>query len=161
MLEEHKLTPLLEIGDLKVKISLLSILLGGGNIDIFVESPFVSYIEFNKKNNWEIASGDKSKSFESKDNVEPEDMVLPAFLAQSRLNLKVRRLKINYKFKSKSPGIVDLSRFIIKDLNFKGPTAFELDSDFHTELSNKKKISLSTLVIGEFNLAEIIETKKN
>lgn len=161
-----KSVPLLEVGDLQVQVPIFAILLGGGNIDIFIESPAVSYIEFGKKNNWELAAKENETAINKKkdsDNIEEghsSDIVLPAFLAQSRLNLKVRRLKLNYKLKDKSSGKVNLSRFIIKDLNFKEATAFELDSDFQVSLASKKNVSLSTLVLGEFNLAEILETKK-
>jgi len=164
---------LVSVKNLNVKIPLWSILMGGGTVDIKLDKPHLSYIESKKSNNWQVAMKSKkqkksrrvtkkkiSKEVTSKDKAEEQSLLIPALISQSKINVKLTDVQVNYKLKDKSQGNLILSKFLVKNLNFKTDSAFELNSILNYKLATKETFSVNTLVIGHFNLKEFIDTKE-
>jgi hypothetical protein len=167
---------LVAIKNLNVDIPLWSILMGGGTINLDLDKPYLNYVEGKKGNNWQAAlptkrqkakierlkKASKKKPLEKKTvkKVEKEHSILiPALVSQSKINVKFKDVNINYQLKDKSKGSLVLNKFLIKNLNFKTESAFELDSKINYVMPTKEKLSFKALLIGHFNLKNYIETK--
>ncbi len=155
---------LFSVDDVTIKIPLWSIITKGGTVTITVQKPDFTYKEYEKGNNWTTAMGgdaanteSSSPSEESTSNEGASNKVrVPAFLVRTKLNLNLHEMKVHYGLKDGSKGEVALNRFVVKELGLGSPTAFELDSKLDLKLAPPNKVAFSTLVIGQFNLAEYI-----
>jgi hypothetical protein len=162
---------LFKVKGVEIKIPIWSIITGGGDIDVLVNKPQIYYKQFKKTDNWSIAlkkKSSKSKKVKSKKAPEAEknkkgdlkektdgQITLPVFLTKSKLNLKLLNIQVDYLLKNKDKGKLDVSKFILKDIGLNHQTAFVIDSDL--SFKNKtNKISLHTLIIGEFNVSDIL-----
>jgi hypothetical protein len=163
-----------KIGNLSVKIPIWAIIFGGGTIQVRSEKPEINYHEFSKSNNWSYAMDDDGKSNSvtlkssksgnsnngGESDVGVEAFAIPAFITNSKLHLKITDVGLTYRLKDKSKGKVLLSKFLIKDLNFNSSTAFEIASFQSFQMKNGNEAAFKTLLIGSFNLSELIESKK-
>ncbi|MFZ8999694.1 MAG: hypothetical protein ACO20H_00190 [Bacteriovoracaceae bacterium] len=147
---KHSTGNLLDLKSFIVKIPIFSLLTGYGSIDFKIERPKLSYKEFKKKNNWQMAMGE-SKAKSKKDNSELS-LAVPAFLAGVKINFDISQTKLDYVLREGKKGELEISKFLIKNLNLKEPTAFEVKSKF-----SQDKTKLDFLVIGELHLNKLVE----
>jgi hypothetical protein len=161
--QDDELTPMLEVEDLKVRIPIWAILTGGGTIETTLTRPTIHFEELDGSNNWLLATGktltkegSKVEQGNKKESVETSELAIPLFLVSSAINLKVTDLNLSYDL-GKNRGNVKLNRFLIKNLNIKDPTAFEIDSLISFDLADdSQKVQFHTLMIGEFDLSSYL-----
>lgn len=158
-----QVVPMVEVEDLEVRIPIWAILTGGGTIETSLSSPKIHYESIEDSNNWLLAMG-KEKPNTANQDVQTEtqnssgaqEIAIPLFLASSAINLRVTDLNLTYKI-DKNQGDIKLNRFLIKNLNIKDPTAFEIDSVLAFQFDDtQQKIQFQTLVIGEFDLSSYL-----
>ncbi len=160
---------LVSVENFFVRIPLWSIITGGGTIEVSLTSPMVHYEDLTGLSNWDkardvIPSKKKAapKASESASNentnqeLKTEDLIIPAFIANSVVDLKVKDLKLSYALKD-SAGDFVISRLIFKNVSLKAASGFEIDSKFNLDLASGEKVSFSTLVIGEFRLEQLLQ----
>ncbi len=147
-----------------VEINIFSILLGGGKVDINIKNPVLNV---SKKANGDLnlnkyikttpvnVVGPKSEDSTSDETVKVE---IPSFIENSRLNFKLTELLVNYKDKELSKFKID--KVLLKNLNLKTPTAYELDSYIDYSISENDSVSFVFRLFGELNLDQLI-TKKS
>ena len=161
-------TDLFAVENVHVEIPIWSILIGTGTIAINLKSPAINYYEFAAENNWSYAQGKKTlaapvaqEKKASSQKVETKDsFVVPAFISRVKINIKLEDVGLTYRLKNKSSGSVRLQRFLVKNLNFESPTAFELLSQIDVTPAKNQNLSLEALLIGQFNLADLIKGDK-
>lgn len=157
--------------ELRVKIPLWAALTGVGKIEVKLDKPAVNYTEFlpgDYANNWTYAMdikpgvGTQENSSDKKEAPAKEKgkITLPGFVANIKADIRVYDILVDYFLKDGSKGQLILSRFLVKDISLKGQTAFELDSKFSFNMKNNQTFAFDTLVVGQLNLSEFIETEK-
>lgn len=159
--------------ELKVKIPLWAAITGVGKIEVKLDKPAMNYAEFvggDYANNWTYAMDAKigapvaaaAPVAEKADapKKEASSITIPSFLSNIKADIRVYDIVVDYSLKDSSKGQVTLSRFLVKDINLKGQTAFELDSSFSFNMKNDQTFGLNTLVVGQVNLGEFIEKQK-
>lgn len=162
--------PLFAVEDVHMKVPVWAILFGGGEIDVQVSSPEVFYKTLADQNNWSNAmrgpEAHKTQENEQEQQEQEQEsqssqaaMIVPGFLMNGQLNLKVSDLKVHYQMEEQK-GELDIAKFLIRNLNFDSSTAFEIDSHLSFELSESQKVSFDTLVIGQFNLGDYLNNKE-
>lgn len=161
---------LIKVDNLSVKIPIWSIITGGGTATLEMKKPQLSFIEYKKSNNWQLALG-KSKTANRKtkktskkntavantDDASTAIVALPAIASNIILNLLISDVELIYKGKKKNNGKVVISKFLVKNLNLKKSTAFEIDSKFNYQIKKNENISLKALVIGQFNIGSFLK----
>jgi hypothetical protein len=161
---EENSKQLFGVEDVRIKVPVWAILFGGGEIEVQVNSPKLRYVTLGETNNWSVAMKATERKKEqstkkdptSKKESSPASMVVPAFLAQSQLNLRVSDLKIHYQL-DEQKGELNIKKFLVRNLNFESSTAFEVDSQMIFELGPEQEVSFDTLIIGQFNLGDYIQ----
>ncbi|MEI8347503.1 MAG: hypothetical protein WCG27_08545, partial [Pseudomonadota bacterium] len=162
---------LFSIDEVQARIPVWSILTGGGSVDIQLDKPLFRYHEFKGEgNNWTYAMGDKkataqatpqeTKEVKKEEKGSGTAIAIPAFLSRTRLNFRLTSMRVAYELKDGQKGEVQLSRFLIKNLNFETSTAFELASQMDFKLPEKKSLGLEALVIGDINFSELVKGEK-
>lgn len=164
---------MLSVKDLTVKVPIWSILTGGGSIDVNLDSPKVGYYELKNGTNWSLSTkggkkktapvkpSTKTKKEESKaKSVEANQLVIPAFIANSNVNLRLKNILLDYAMKPKTKGTVEINKFIVTNLGLKSKAAFELDSKIILGQKKASDVSFRSLIIGEFSLSEFLKNNK-
>lgn len=157
--------------ELKVKIPLWAALTGTGRIEVKLDKPAMNYAEFQTgdyANNWTyamdikpgVASVEGQADKKNEDKKEPTQITLPGFLTNIKADIRVYDIAVDYALKDASRGQVTLSRFVVKDISLKGQTAFELESKLTFNMKNNQTFGFDTLVVGQVNLSEFIESQK-
>lgn len=149
------------VDSLDLKVPLWAIITDGGVIEVQLDKPIVNYQEFSTNNNWTYALGNKDndkldevtkKVEEDKHNPNPAI----GLLAKSKINVRISDVLIKYFLKDKSNGQVTVSKFLVKGLNLKEATAFEIQTDAKFNMANQSVVTVSALAIGELNIAELV-----
>jgi len=170
-LKDEPHSPLASINVLDVKIPIWAILTGGGTVGININAPILHYTEIaNNQNNWNkalkstnenVEKSTSTKKSEEKNSVsEKKSLALPAALSRSKLDLKLTNLVLKYSLLNKTKGDVEISRFFIKNLNFKSATAFEVASQIHQKAGKNEEISMEAVLIGQLNLGHYLENQE-
>jgi hypothetical protein len=156
-------TKLFSVNEIKVKIPLWSIILSGGSASIEIDKPELTYTEgAGNETNWSKAMGTQATTAASSDNKNDEPTVtnqkinLPKQLLSSKLGIKLLDTMVDYRLKDGSSGTVNISKIMFKDINFEGPSAFEVNSQISIVDKNKVRTSFDTLVVGQFNLKDYL-----
>ncbi len=160
---------LFSVDNLRARIPLWAIFTRGGKAVIALDRPEVFYLENAATNNWSEAMGVVSTSTQAPSatssngteikNTSVNNTNIPALAYKSSLDFKLQEMSLRYQLKDNQKGQLKISKFLIKGLNLTVPTAFELDSEFKTNLDKGKQLSFQTLVIGQFNLADYLADK--
>lgn len=150
---------MLAVDELIVKVPLWAVLTNGGVIEIQMDKPLMNYAEFPVGNNWTYAMGDKE---DKKDEKTPEEKAKAQeeaieLFGKSKINVKLSDVAVKYALRSNSSGQVNISRFLVKGLNFETSTAFEIASDAKFIMSDLSEVSFSTIAIGEINIADLVK----
>jgi len=147
---KHSTGDLLDLQSFLVKIPVFSVLTGHGSVDFKIQKPKLSYKEFKKKNNWQMAMGENKQKAEKTDS--ELSLVIPAFLSNIRINFDMGQTNLDYYLQSGEKGTLAITTFLIKNLNLKEPTAFEVRSNY-----SQDKTKLSFLAIGEVHLNKLLK----
>lgn len=151
---------MMAVDELVVKVPLWAILTNGGVIEIQLDKPLMNYAEFPVGNNWTYAMGDKKD--EDKDEKTPEEKAAEqekaiGIFGKSKINVKLSDVAVKYSLRDHSNGQINVSRFLVKGLNFESSTAFEIASDAKFVMADKSEVSFSTIAIGEINIADLVK----
>jgi len=148
--------PIASVSDTKLRIPVWSILKGGGVVEVEINSPQFYWSKLKKsESNWSQAMNSSPKKTSSSVPV-----VLPAFLATSRLNIKMKDSKIKYHLSENEKGTFLISKLLIKELGLENPAAFEVDTTIVMQQDTLGEISANMLVIGEADLHKFISQGK-
>ena len=156
---------MMAVDEMVVKVPIWAIITNGGVVEIQVDKPLMNYTEFQEGNNWTYAMGGKKeeeaktpeeKAAEAQKNAEKSAKALDVF-GKSKINVKLSDVAVKYTLKDNSNGQINVSRFIVKGLNFESSTAFEIASDSQFVMKDNSKVSFSTIAIGEINIADLVK----
>lgn len=163
---KHKLVAL---NNFNIRIPIFSILTGGGNLQVSLDSPTLHYIEYSKGNNWtqslvknkvvkKKARKSKSSKMENKNSLpdSPSKLVIPSFLINSTVSVDIKKLDINYKLKDKSSGKLYIERILFKKLGLNNSSAYEIKSTLKYKVKSGDELKVNALLIGQFNLSQFI-----
>lgn len=158
-----------------LKIPIWSLLSDGGEISLKVDSPQVSYVEYDEdSNNWKIAMGKEfetasaknNKSSKKKNSTEDKikakdgssELLIPAFFAKSKINIRFDNTDLIYQTVGKLKGQVQIRKFLIKNLSLKESLAYELQSTLELEEKGKGRTFTNILLIGEFGTPNFVRS---
>lgn len=170
IVEKKKSSPMLFLKQARVEVPIFSILTGGGTVDIKVENPEISFEEIaGGSSNWQRAlpapskaapsqagSAEKSKSG-AKPKKEDGSVKLPSFVENSRIDLKILDLNLNYRPLGAKESQVQVNKILLKNLNLKKTTAFEVVSKINYSLDREKTMSAALQLVGEVALNNLLE----
>lgn len=151
---------MMSVDDFVIKVPLWAVITNRGVIEIQLDKPLLSYVEFPIGNNWTFAMDEKKdekkeeKVAEGKE--ETQEKVIGIF-GKSKINLKLSNVMVKYHRRDNSKGEINISRFLVKGLNFESSTAFEIASDAKFIIADNSEVSFSTIAIGEINIADLIK----
>lgn len=149
--------PMASVSDAKLRIPVWSILKGGGVVEIEINGPQFYWSKLKKsESNWAQAMN----STVAKKDSSSVPVVLPAFLATSRLNIKMKDSKIKYHLSENEKGTFLITKFLIKELGLENPAAFEVDTTIVMQQDNLGELSANMLVIGEADLHRFLSEGK-
>jgi len=160
--QNNKTFPLISLANTSVSIPIFSMILGSGKAKISLFKPVIELLSVGKASNWQLAMP-KNKSvilkpYDKKDK-SLNKLVIPTFLLGNSLSFEILNSKIKYNLGKENVGQFNIDRFLIKNLNFKSNTAFEVDSN--VKIRKKRSISsFSIFALGEVNLKELIFNKE-
>ncbi|MBF0359741.1 MAG: hypothetical protein HQK49_01965 [Oligoflexia bacterium] len=166
---------LFSVNEVEARVPFWALLTGGGTIEIYINKPSLEFIMFAKDdNNWKRAMMSSSSSSSSSPTTAPATTTTTTataaatdqkgqievinFLMNSSLNVKFIDIDLKYKLQNNTSGHILLSRFLLKNLNLKNATAFELASKIELNMKDKM-VSLDSMVVGHINIHEIILNK--
>ncbi len=157
---DGKVVEMMAVDELIVKVPLWAVLTNGGVIEIQMDKPLMNYAEFPAGNNWTYAMGKKEDKKEEEKTAEEkakaqEDAI--ELFGKSKINVKLSDVAVKYALRSNSNGQINISRFLVKGLNFETSTAFEIASDAKFTMSDLSIVSFSTIAIGEINIADLVK----
>ncbi|MBC7713787.1 MAG: hypothetical protein H7177_10640 [Rhizobacter sp.] len=157
---EGKPVEMMAVDNFLVKVPLWAILTNGGVIEIQLDKPLMNYAEFPVGNNWTYAMGDKKE--DDKKEKTPEEKAKEqekaiGLFGKSKINVKLSELAVKYALRSNSNGQINISRFLVKGLNFESSTAFEIASDAKFVMADTSVVSFNTIAIGEINIADFVK----
>ncbi len=178
--EEIKMrdTSLLKVNELSVKIPFWAILTNGGTIEVQLNNPQIEFVATEKFNNWTYALNKHTESEhsnakdqnESKDPLKTTDTksndVLNHFLKNNKINLRLKNLNLLSENARGEKQQIIISKFLINDLNFEAPTAYEVASMITMENQNinatnqktqTEKLSFNLLAIGQLYLSDYLK----
>lgn len=156
----HNKKSLFILKQINVDIPLLSILAGGGVIDVEGLNPELTFNQNNGQNNWEaILPKSTPKSVDAEKKQEKHSIQVPGFIENSKLNFKLKDFLLNASVDGNKTNIV-LSKFSIKNLNFTKTTVLEVVSSVEYQLNKEQQLSTSVKLVGEIELKKIIEDQK-
>ncbi|MBP5296393.1 MAG: hypothetical protein J6Y94_03575 [Bacteriovoracaceae bacterium] len=164
---------LFSIKEIKADVPIWAVLIGTSSVDIVLDQPEFSYLEIGKSNNWLLAMGKNEAAPSAADTPAPAsepnesssgglalpNITVPAILTRASLNFRLVDLKVHYALKNGQKGEVALTRFIIRNLNFKSSTAIELASKLSLKLPSGP-VGMEALLIGDLNLQDLISKEK-
>ena len=157
---EGKSVEMMAVDELIVKVPLWAVLTNGGIIEIQMDKPLMNYAEFPVGNNWTYAMGNKDEKKEEEktpeEKAKAQEKAVGLF-GKSKINVKLSDVAVKYALRSNSSGQANLSRFLVKGLNFETSTAFEIASDAKFTMSDLSVVSFSTIAIGEINIADLVK----
>lgn len=151
---------MMAVDELVVKVPLWAVITNGGVIEIQLDKPLMNYAEFPVGNNWTYAMGEKKA--DEKEEKTPEEKAAEqekaiGIFGKSKINVKLSDVAVKYSLRDNSNGQINVSRFLVKGLNFESSTAFEIASDAKFVMADKSEVSFSTIAIGEINIADLVK----
>jgi hypothetical protein len=153
---------LLQIKKAYIRLPLVSILTGGGNLEVNLEEPeLFLHRKKNEKGNWKEAFNkdfeDKKAISKNKPLSNSQNIILPAFLINSTIAFRLRDLKVYYDIDDKV-GVWRASKFLIKNLGLNSNAAFEVQSNFKRVAEEKEKFSFDLTLIGSLEFSKYLKT---
>jgi hypothetical protein len=152
--------PLINVGEVEVKIPLLAILTTGGGIEINVKNPKIDYLGYAQGANWLNILPESAPTKEASEKKDSEELKLPEFISKSKIDVRFEGIDLNYKPFQAAVSNINVSRILIKDINLETTTAFEVASVIDFNLSETRNIKLDLLVVGQTNIGKFLKEKK-
>lgn len=159
---------LLSVEHARVEIPVFSILTNGGTVDVKIDRPKLVYTELpGGSSNWTQAlpkpDGKSSKQTSEKtaakeDSAGKKEVSLPGFIENSRIDLKITGLLVDYRPAGAKAAKAKVDKILLKNLNLKKTTAFEVVSSVSYGLDENKTISANAQLVGEIALKNVLET---
>lgn len=157
-------TKLFSVGEVELKVPIWAILSGGGTVEVSVKKPNAYYKALNKdQTNWDLALPKSNESAEKKSDVKNEKdkkLELPSFVTNSRVNIKVEGLNLEYLPFQQPPANINVSKIVFKNINLKSSTAFEIRSKIVYPMDPSKTFVTNLQMIGEIDIGKILNEKK-
>jgi len=162
---------LASLKNLQINVPIFSILTGGGDLSVTLNSPNIHYVETKKSNNWSLAlASEKAKTASqakkqaseaaNKEESSAAKLAVPTFLLNSTASLDVKNLIVHYDLKDGSKGNVNLEKVLLKKIGVQNSSAYEISSNIDYKMKTGELVKLDALLIGQFNLTEIISKQK-
>lgn len=161
---------LLGINELQVKIPLLAIFTSGGTIDIITKAPKLHLKTYaNGKTNWERAIGAKVSSKKTITNKEKakknkktktSTKEIPSFLSRSQINIRVTDTEFKIIDSKNKKSQLTISKFLLKNIGLKKPTAFEIRSHIDYLLGGQNRMKTNLQLVGELDIKNLTENGK-
>ena len=155
---------LFDVKELSVDVPIVSILTNGGTVDVKVLSPELNFRTFKDgTNNWSRvlpATAPESTEEDGSQGEKKDDkgnLQLPSFVEKSKVDLKVSNLKLKYIQGDSRPTEILVNKILLKDLNLKKTTAFEIISNVDYGIDAEKNVKAKTQVIGEVALNKYVK----
>lgn len=160
--EVMKKRDLLQVGEAKVRLPLVSLLTGGGNLEIALDNTeLFLHRKSEKKGNWKEAFDNAYKDQNQIEKNSPakntQNILLPAFLINSTLALRLKDFKVYYDIDDKV-GVWSANKVLIKNLGLNSNAAFEVKSHFKRVADNKEKFSFGITLIGSIEFSKYLKT---
>lgn len=163
-LKEKDQSEIVSVKEFQVKVPIWSIITNGGTIDVSLQNPHLSLVEYDKDStNLKLALGNKKPEEAKKESTAKseekatEELKLPQFVLNSKINVRVNDIALKMKKFDGSKTDLHFNRVLLKDINLKKSTAFEIESDLHLTSKEGQKIETNVLAIGQVNLNEYVE----
>lgn len=150
----------LKADDIQVKVPLLSILLGGGNIEVTMNQPILSLQEKKGDKNW-INVFKSSQKLDGRDKSKPKEesanIILPSFLLNSTATIRVNHSNVNYEL-DKTKGSLEFSKLVFKNVGLNAVTAFEIQSSYQRKNGDEENENFSFLftLVGSLDFAKYL-----
>lgn len=153
---------LLKVSRIRVKVPLLSIFLGGGNIDILLDSPELYLQEKKGDKNWINAFNspvDKNQINKNSPAVGQAQIVLPAFLLNSTATVRMQNSMLNYHL-GKVAGELNFGKLVLKNFGLNSVAAFEVQSLYSRKNVEtlKEVYSFDFTLIGSVDFADYLKS---
>ncbi|MCO4753213.1 MAG: hypothetical protein KC478_01965 [Bacteriovoracaceae bacterium] len=156
---------LFSVEQVMVDIPILSILSNGGTVDVKVVAPELVYEKLKDgSNNWEkVLPAPKPVKKEenvgkAKDKEEKGSIEIPSFIEQSKIDIKISNLKLNYLVPGAKQTDILVNKILLKNLNLKKTTAFEVVSSVQYGLEEEKTVNANIQLVGEVSLNKLIKS---
>lgn len=167
-LKKNKI-PLVSLKDATVDIPILNVLKGGGRFLVKIDAPKIFFKQGKVKTNWDDAMGSPKKNVitnptkqvqnvKKQQKDESANVSLPAFVLHSFLDIKVSNAEFTYSIFPETNGNFIVKKLLLKKVGLSGNSAFEMVSLVNLN-AGENKISLKPILIGTFNLNEILFKK--
>lgn len=157
---KNKKSKLFNVDKINIKIPILSILTGGGTVDLSIDGPNTYFTEISKtKNNWVMAlpqdKTPKKALQESKDSSK-SSFELPKFVENSKVTVRINDLNFYYGPFQKNESHIKVNKIILKNINLQSSTAFEVVSAINYSLDKDKKFQTNLKVVGEVDVGQFL-----
>lgn len=145
-----------------IRIPIWTIFLKGGEIDIIVSSPQISYYEYrNGANNWNLGKGQvllhkKIRSLKKEDPLN-NALSLPIFLSKGKINIRSNDITVFYQTKEDEEGEFNISKLLIKNMSLNESAVFEIQTPVKVALRQDQFLSSNVLLVGEFDTLGFLE----
>ncbi|MCR9204279.1 MAG: hypothetical protein NXH75_06870 [Halobacteriovoraceae bacterium] len=149
----------LKVSRIRVKVPILSIFLGGGNIDILLDAPELYLQEKKGDKNWINAFNAKSQIEKNSPAEGQAQIVLPAFLLNSTATVRMQNSMLNYHL-GKVTGELNFGKLVLKNFGLNSVAAFEVQSQYSRKNVEtlKEVYSFDFTLIGSVDFADYLKT---
>lgn len=158
--EKKSKKDVLKTDEINLKVSILAILMGGGEIDIKINSPYVNIFKKNKILNWNtyLKKAKSSQVTTQNNNEKSKPIEVPSFIENSKVNFRISQLKIDYMDEKLSSFVFD--KILLKNLSLNKMTAYEVVSKINYQLGNNETIKFNAGLVGELSLKNLISSNR-
>ncbi|MBT3235472.1 MAG: hypothetical protein HN353_05950 [Bdellovibrionales bacterium] len=152
---------LLQVKRVRVEVPLWSLLARKGQYKVYLVGAKVDIIAKGESNNW-IHSMRGNEYSQQNGKLRPSLALtdVPHSLQTSKIDLDARDLEIAYRLPRAGLGTIKLSKLAIKKISLFTPSALEVISDNRITLPNDQIINCQTVIIGDFNLSDMIKNRE-
>lgn len=152
---------LFDVKKIEANIPILSILSGGGTIDLNINNPNAYYTEVTSlKNNWTLALPETHKNVEDKNEKLPTkstEFEIPKFVEDSKINVRINDINLTYSPYQKKVSKIIVNKISFKNINLKSSTAFEVASIIDYQLNAKSNLKTQLKIVGEVNVGKFLK----
>jgi hypothetical protein len=147
---------LAELPSFNITIPVWSILTSGGTVEIKIISPLV-FVHQDNKGDFNFQSSFQKKEITSKNKkVNTKKIEIPQFLHKSRVNVRIEKAIVDYQLNNQESGRVIVNQVLLKNINLKTTTAFEIDLALKISLKNSQNIKSKLQFVGEVDLGKYL-----
>jgi hypothetical protein len=147
---------LAELSNFNIRIPVWSILTSGGIVEIKITSPLV-FVHQDNKGDFNFQTSFQKKEITSTNKkVNTKKIEIPQFLHKSRVNVRIEKAIVNYQLSNQESGRIVVNQILLKNINLKTTTAFEIDLALKMSLKNGNNIKSKLQFVGEVDLGKYL-----